>query len=100
MLFAGDIESSVQKELADIFGDGLMSHILKVPHHGGGDNMTEFIKRVKPDIAVISVGQNIYNAPDPSVIEGYKDIGAKVMRTDIEGTIIIDSDGINIKIIK
>jgi beta-lactamase superfamily II metal-dependent hydrolase len=93
-LFTGD--ASKESE-ADMLAKGyeLQSDVLKVGHHGSDTATSDaFLKAVKPKIAVISVGAgNIYGLPDDSVIEKLNASGAKVLRTDYNGTIVITSDG-------
>lgn len=93
-LFTGD--ASKESE-ADILKKGykLQSDVLKVGHHGSTTATTDaFLKAVNPQIAVISVGAgNIYNLPDASTITKLNKAGLKLLRTDYNGTIVIQSDG-------
>ncbi|MBI5043170.1 MAG: DNA internalization-related competence protein ComEC/Rec2 [Nitrospirae bacterium] len=98
LLFAADIEKGAQEALLKY--DGIRSNIIKVPHHGAKSSLNEdFIKAVSPEIAVVSVGyQNRYKHPFPEHIEAYEKIGAKILRTDREGAILmnINDNRINI----
>ncbi len=87
-LFTGDIESSVERELAAV---DLSSTILKVPHHGSKTSSSEeFLKKVNPELAVMSLGfQNRYHFPDPRVLKRYEEFGIRVWRTDIHGTLCL-----------
>ncbi|SHE96450.1 Metallo-beta-lactamase superfamily protein [Desulforamulus putei DSM 12395] len=88
--FAGDFEQPVEQ---DIKGN-IQSQFLKVGHHGSNDASSyEFIERVKPAVAVISVGQNSYGFPSSKVIERLQHSGAKVYRTDLNGNIVVTTDG-------
>jgi competence protein ComEC len=93
-LFAGDIETEAERTLA-AFEKGIKSKVLKVPHHGSrGALDEEFLSRVRPEIAVISVGaHNSYGHPDPEVLDTYRRLGAVVYRTDLDGAVLISSDG-------
>ena len=65
MLFTGDIESEGELEmLKNVHEDELDVDILKVAHHGAKTSSTEeFLKRVKPEICVISVSaKNTYRS--------------------------------------
>ena len=87
ILFTGDAE----KEALDSLGDfPYRADILKVPHHGGYDALnTDFLKKVKPKFALISVGEdNPFNHPSKLVIQELEKIGAKVLRTDIDKTVV------------
>lgn len=92
VLFSGDAEKEVQQKLLDknIFAD-----VLKVAHHGSENGLLEeFLKIVRPAIAVIEVGaKNTYGHPAPSTINLLKQYAVRIYRTDQNGTIEIDSDG-------
>ncbi len=64
---------------------------LIVGHHGANNSTGGLLLQVtKPDIAVISVGENnAYGHPDQGVLERLKSYGCHIRRTDQEGTIII-----------
>jgi competence protein ComEC len=72
----------------------LHSTILKVGHHGSrGSTSPEFLQAVSPTDAVISVGKdNKYGHPTQEVLNLLSQIGAKVFRTDLLGTILIKCD--------
>ena len=65
--------------------------VVKVAHHGSLNGTTaEWVDRTRPDVAVISVGaRNSYGHPSPRVIQLWQSVGARVRRTDLEGTISI-----------
>ena len=59
----------------------------------------EFLNKVNPQYAVISVGiNNSYGHPDNIVINKLNNINASIYRTDELGTIIMTSDGNNITV--
>lgn len=93
-LFMGDAEQISENEIeADVNVD-----VYKVGHHGSKTSSSkEFLYRVMPEIAVISVGEdNDYGHPSKPVLTRLDEIGAKILRTDECGDIVIQSDGINI----
>ncbi len=93
-LFMGDAEQISENEIeADVNVD-----VYKVGHHGSKTSSSkEFLYRVMPEIAVISVGEdNDYGHPSKPVLTRLNEIGAKILRTDECGDIVIQSDGINI----
>lgn len=92
-LFMGDAEEPVETSLINSYAD-LKSTVLKVGHHGSTTSSSlGFINTVKPQIAVISVGDdNSYNHPAQSTLEHFLAIGSKIMRTDLNGTVTITSD--------
>src|SRR5262249_8677122 len=69
--------------------------VLKVAHHGSRTSSTEeFVSAVQPRFAVISAGfENSYGHPHPSVVERLHEHHAAVLRTDMDGTITIRTDG-------
>lgn len=58
--------------------------ILKVGHHGSmTSSASEFVRRVRPKYALVSVGRNNhYDYPVTTVIERYRYCGSKVIRID------------------
>lgn len=94
-LFTGDATSNVEKQ---ILNKDLKSDVLKVGHHGSSySTSNDFLNKVNPSYAVISVGKNNnYNHPNKTILNKLKNV--KLYRTDENGTIIIKSDGININV--
>ena len=74
--------------------------VLKVSHHGSKTSSgEEFIKKVSPQMAVISVGKdNRYGHPKQSVLDTLYASGAEILRTDEHGTVIFRTDGGNITV--
>ena len=93
----GDATTSVEKE---ILNKNLKSDILKVGHHGSQySSSAQFLKEVSPKYAIIQVGkENKYNHPKDITLKKLEKIGANIYRTDNNGTIILTSDGENIKV--
>lgn len=92
-LFTGDIESEAE---AEILGRGrtVEAEILKVAHHGSDSSSTApFLTAVDPEMAVISVGPNSYGHPTAEAIQRLRDAGATIYRTDLNGTIVVTTDG-------
>jgi competence protein ComEC len=84
-LFAGDIDTVVEKKIAweDI-------DLLKVAHHGSKYATSgEFLVQTRPETAIISVGKNSYGHPTPEVLGRLGRLGIKIRRTDQEGDIVI-----------
>ncbi len=55
----------------------------------------------KPEYAIISVGaKNSYGHPNSSTLELLEEYTNNIYRTDINGTVIIRSDGVNIEVEK
>ena len=92
ILFTGDIESAGERALIENRGD-LHATILKVPHHGSATSSTAaFIAAVHPETAVISDGYlNNFHFPAAAVVERYVEAGAILMRTDLDGAVMVDA---------
>lgn len=87
-LFTGDAGTAIEKELLTTFPN-LSIDVLKVGHHGS-DTSTDplFIKQVKPQVALISVGaNNSYGHPREEVIKTLEEAGVIIYRTDQHGAI-------------
>ncbi|OQX51543.1 hypothetical protein B5M47_00330 [candidate division CPR3 bacterium 4484_211] len=68
--------------------------VLKVPHQGSRGAVTErALSSLRPKLAVISVGENKFGHPVNTEISKLEAAGAKVLRTDQNGTIEVVSDG-------
>lgn len=95
-LFMGDAEDDVETNSKIIWED---IDVLKVGHHGSNTSSTEqFINKVLPEMAVISVNSNTnsYGHPSETVIKRLQDKECKIYRTDKDGTILlINRNGIN-----
>ncbi len=84
---AGDIEPPVQSQLVSRIGE---VDIYKVAHHGSRFQDLDLMRELSPQIAVISVGAtNTYGHPAPGTISALTQLGAKVLRTDIDGAVAI-----------
>jgi competence protein ComEC len=94
-LFTGDIEADAEDSLVRIYRYGLESNILKVPHHGSKTSCADyFLEAVNPEVAVIPVGRrNRFRHPGPSTVKKLKDFGINVYRNDLDGTVVVDTDG-------
>lgn len=96
-LFTGDIGTEGEESIiaASSGGASLKATVLKVPHHGSvNSGSIEFFEAVRPEAAVISAGKgNPYGHPSSRTIKKLKATGAKVYRTDENGSVTITSDG-------
>jgi len=99
LLLTGDVEKEAEERMVRK-GYPLRAHILKVPHHGSSSSSSPiFSERVKPDYAILSVGErNIGRLPHPEIIKRYKRLESKILRTDKHGAITVITDGEKIEI--
>lgn len=93
-LFTGDIEQKAERDIIDSGAD-LKADVLKVAHHGSSSSTCgEFWNAVSPRICVIQCGtDNSYGHPHAETIHTIEGSGAKLYRTDINGTVVVYSDG-------
>ena len=100
-LFMGDAEKIAENEIIEM-GYPIQADLIKLGHHGSMySSSDEFLDKVNPKYAIISVGEgNSYGHPDPEVMTKLEERGIKSYRTDEMGTIVVESDGSQIKIEK
>ena len=93
MLLTGDIEEIAEDEIVNIYRNTneLQANILKIAHHGSKTSTTqEFLNLVKPQIALIGVGENnSFGHPNKVTLDKLNNLGTKIFRTDLSGEITI-----------
>lgn len=90
-LLPGDISEKVEK-LLDLPTSGV--EILKIAHHGSKFSTSEeFLGKIKPKLAIISVGKNNFGHPTQEVLGRLHQTEVKILRTDRQGDIEIVSNG-------
>lgn len=92
-LFTGDIEEAGQQELVDKHRSQIDCTILKAPHHGSARLVGEFVDAVDPEWVSVSVGPNDYGHPTKTALELFERAGARLLRTDRLGDIVLVIDG-------
>ncbi|MFE3445506.1 ComEC/Rec2 family competence protein [Nocardia sp. NPDC059180] len=98
VLLTGDIEAGAQKSLISA-GVQLRADILKVPHHGSRTTAPEFLRVVRPRLAIVSAGaDNTFGHPHPDVLANLESLGATIARTDRDGAIAVGVDGGNLEV--
>lgn len=94
---SGDIGFDTEKQLLSTPGalhPGV--EVLKVAHHGSKySSSEEFLEKVNPELAVISVGRNSFGHPTEEVLDRLANLGIQTLRTDKQGEVEIISDGKN-----
>ena len=87
-IFMADVSAYVEDLLIQEYGNELDCDVVKISHHGSDTSSSlDFLQMVSPDYAVISVGQNSYGHPTTEVLENINTVNAKLLRTDINGSI-------------
>jgi competence protein ComEC len=94
ILFTGDIEREAAAEVLRAARQepqrwGTLD-VLKVPHHGSANRDDRILESVTGDLALVSVGaENDYGHPAPSALNGLRQRGFRVHRTDLEGDVAV-----------
>ncbi len=107
MMFTGDAEAEAERDFISEYSKTeeykkyVDVELLKVSHHGSGTSTTDaFLKLIKPEIAVISCGEdNSYFHPHQEVLDRLIENNCNVLyRTDKNGDIVItiDASGANV----
>lgn len=95
-LLTSDIGQDQEAELLAGRGGNHLERasVLKVAHHGSRySSSTPFLEAVSPRLAVIEVGKNSYGHPSPETIHRLQAVGARVLRTDTDGDVVVNTDG-------
>jgi competence protein ComEC len=94
-LLTGDAELAEEEWLLEHHRDALAADVLKVGHHGSRTSSDSgFIAAIAPRLALISVGTaNMYGHPSDETLITLERQGAEIFRTDLDGTIIVETDG-------
>lgn len=99
-LFLGDVGKKAELNLVR---SGIEhADIVKVPHHGSRASLiSDFLRAIRPKIAIFEVGKNSYGHPSEEALSSYAELGAKLFRTDKNGTIrLIVGENRNITVVK
>ena len=91
VLLTGDIELETEKLLVQRYGPLLHTNVLVAPHHGSKTSSSlNFIKAVKPDIALFPIGyRNRYHFPHHDVVDRYNSQNIKLFNSAKHGEISI-----------
>ena len=98
-LLMGDVEQGIDPTL---LARGLPRvDLLKVAHHGSATASTQaFVDAVRPQVAIASAGAgNPYGHPATSTLDRLRASGARVYRTDQDGSVEVDlrEDGLAVQ---
>jgi competence protein ComEC len=99
IVLTGDIGKAVEGDIAAVTAPARL-RVVKVPHHGSLTSSTPaFVRALKPQIAVVSAGRaNHFGHPVPEILDRYRAVGAEVFRTDQDGAVMVESDGVSIAV--
>lgn len=89
ILVTGDMAEREEERLLEIY-DLPDVELLVAGHHGSRYSTGEtLLKAVRPEMVVISVGENSYGHPTEETLERIRAVGAQVLRTDQNGTVTV-----------
>ncbi|AFV24481.1 competence-like protein [Methanolobus psychrophilus R15] len=93
-LFTGDAETHAENKMI-VAGYDINSDILKVAHHGSRSSTdSDFLQQVNPEVCIIMVGtDNRYGHPHQEIIDRFNLFGCELYRTDLDGDIVVKTDG-------
>ena len=92
-LITGDMAGNTEKKLVERF-DLPDIEVLVVGHHGSRYSSTDaFLQQVRPETAIISVGDNSYGHPTQEAMDRLSRNGAAVYRTDRQGNVLVTVNG-------
>jgi competence protein ComEC len=94
LLLAGDAEAAAEAEVARVLEPAAV-RVLLAAHHGSATSSTwPLLRAASPQLVVVSAGRgNRYGHPHPAVLDRYRAIGAAVLRTDLDGAVMLRTDG-------
>jgi competence protein ComEC len=98
-LFPGDIQRETEYELTRLPHLEPVD-VLLVPHHGSRTSSSiPFLQRLRPQIAIFSVGfNNRFHLPANKISQRYDALGIRTYRTDRHGAITVTTDGHKIEV--
>jgi competence protein ComEC len=92
-LLMGDAEVKAEQLLLKNLGpEGLRADVVKVGHHANVSD-PDFIAAMTAEAALVTLGENPWNAPNEDTLTAWQATGAHVLRTDIHGDISVVTDG-------
>ncbi len=95
LLITGDADAFVERMLVK-YQPLPDLELLMVGHHGSaGSTDPMLLDRLRPELAIISVGHNSYGHPAQEILDRLEEAGAQVWRTDQSGSITVTvTDGL------
>ena len=93
VMFMGDASTAVEKDLLNT-GKDFSADIINIGHHGSKTASSQkWLEAVNPEFAVICCGAgNEYGHPHSVVTERLDNIGIEYYRTDLNGTVVFQSN--------
>ena len=95
-IFTGDADLKTEERLLSQYGASQMDcDLYKVGHHGSNTSTGKsFLEAMSPRLALISSGRgNSYGHPHGDVLALLDAVGARILRVDLSGEILLETDG-------
>lgn len=100
VLMTGDVEPSAQAGLLRRYGGALAVDVLKVPHHGSRYQDPGLLSATGARVALVSAGLgNDYGHPNPGTLALLTNDGARVLRTDLDGSSAVTGDHAHLRVV-
>ena len=95
----GDAGREFESRVVPAQAPGVL-RVLKVGHHGSRTSSSAaFLRALRPDLAIVSAGRsNTFGHPTPEVLARLATQGVRVLRTDRDGAIMLETDGATIDV--
>ena len=95
-IFTGDADLKTEEALLSQYGASQLDcDLYKVGHHGSNTSTGKaFLEAMSPKFALISSGKgNSYGHPHGDVLAALDAVGARILRVDLSGEILLETDG-------
>jgi competence protein ComEC len=99
LLLTGDVSSRAERSVA-ASGGWPVSTVVVAPHHGSGSSSSEaLVAAVAAHHVVFSSGYgNAFGHPVATVINRWRDAGAQIWRTDLQGAVSMRADATGVQL--
>lgn len=96
-LLSGDLEKDMESEILED-GYDISADVYKLAHHGSStSNSALWLAAIDPEYFVCECGtNNQYGHPHREIVEAVRDYADFMLRTDLNGNIVFETDGFNI----
>jgi competence protein ComEC len=100
VLLTGDAGAEFESRLPEDLSSSRI-RILKAGHHGSRTSTSDrLVDAMRPHAALVSVGRgNLFGHPAADVLARLRAAGAEIFRTDRDGAISVETDGVTVRIL-
>lgn len=91
-VFLGDLSAQSQRSLLATGRVPAGVSVVKVAHHGSADQEAALYRRLRPPLALVTVGENDYGHPRQEILSTLTGMGATIARTDLAGDVAVWSE--------